>query len=168
MTPPPETPREALEMEKSCLLCGGMNKPSVYSATKGCFVCVECAKRVPPPTDEYPARMVNWDSPEGFMVIRRGFYEQELRVVKDQGRALGLQQATEAHGNPAADGCSGVGRPSCKAAECMFGLDKHLNPKRWSCAFTDEVIPELSVGLCQLSDEYAAVLAALRPPTEPQ
>lgn len=43
-------------------------------------------------------------------------------------------------GNPAAEGCSGVGRPSCKATECMFGLDRELKPKANSCAFTDELV----------------------------
>lgn len=39
--------------------------------------------------------------------------------------------------NPAAEGCSGRGRPSCTAAECMYGLGWNLKPKAHSCAFTD-------------------------------
>lgn len=53
-----------------------------------------------------------------------------------------------------ADGCSGLGRPSCKATECMMGLDKNLEPKHWSCAFTDQVIPNLIEGLTEMHEGH--------------
>lgn len=68
----------------SCLLCGQTNDPSTVSE-RGCFVCVSCVRRVEPPSEDYPARMVKWDSPDGFMVMRRDFYEQEMRTAKAQG-----------------------------------------------------------------------------------
>jgi hypothetical protein len=40
--------------------------------------------------------------------------------------------------NPAAEGCSGVGRPSCTATECMFGINANLQPKAGTCAFVAE------------------------------
>lgn len=36
------------------------------------------------------------------------------------------------------DGCSGHGRPSCTATECMYGLDQTLKPKAGMCAFVDQ------------------------------
>ena len=35
-------------------------------------------------------------------------------------------------------GCTGKGRPSCAATECMYGLDASLKPKADTCAFVDQ------------------------------
>lgn len=36
------------------------------------------------------------------------------------------------------DGCSGRGRPTCVATECMYGLDQTLKPRADTCAFVDQ------------------------------
>jgi len=75
------------DLRASCLLCGQVNAPSTVHEPSGCFVCVQCVRRVDPPTEEEPARFIKWDSPDGFAVITRSFYEQEMRISRERGAA---------------------------------------------------------------------------------
>jgi hypothetical protein len=92
----PEAGRTAVpETPQSCLLCGQPKERSTYNAVCGCFVCVDCVRRVEPPTEEHPARFIRWDSPDGFVVITRGFYEQELRIARRKAEAQAVPETPE-------------------------------------------------------------------------